>query len=804
MAKKKKPDPGKPPIVASRHGRLRYQRGIVTATLMRWGLPLQQAVEAAAELRERLLGRETIEGDELERMMERYVASEYRFVRPEVRAPEPSVELPMVNGPLGRMPFSRGVLVRRLVACGLVTEEAMAAARRVGMRLHDRGEIDEAVLDDVAADVVGAEFGEAFARRFRVTSFIRGADRPVLLLIGGAVGTGKSTVATELAYRLGFRNVTTTDMVRETMRTVLSPQVVPGLHDHSFRGMLQGGPVLSDPRERVLVGFRQQAAQVAVGLGGVVRRAIREGASIIVEGTHLVPPFTGLLPSPADAHAAAVMLVVSGADNHRARFPARATATPNRRAEPYLDAFESVRWIQEDLLVQAEAHEAHVLENIDVQQTVTDVVEYLSQVLPIDAHGSISVTSPEPGPAPQRTLMLVFDGLGDRPHPVLAGRTPLAAAKLPTVRQLAGAGGQGQLLTTPEGVQADTAGGLMRLLGGGDSPRGLRRGLVEAVGRGLELTGEMVLLRGNLATLDPAGVIVDRRAGRIREGVESLLQGLQKVPLPGGVVGSIHAGLEHRVVVELRGAGLSPEVEDTDPKRTGVPAQRPAPMDSSPEAARTAEALAALLRIAREHLGRHALNEARGKAGRPRANAILTRGAARPLLDAARRSRVQPAAIVSGCPTALGVGKLTGLTPVRTEGMTGNLDTDVAQKLRMAETLLTDCALVAVHFKGTDIAAHDRRPDAKVRYLERVDEALEGFFERLGKRAEGLRVVVAADHGTSSVTGDHLPDPVPLLVTRWNPDVEPTEFDETTAESGVLGLLTCEELSELLWGEVRE
>ena len=115
-----------------------------------------------------------------------------------------------------------------------------------------RFEIAEEVLEAAILERLAATGDENTVRRLQFISWIRRTERPLFLLIGGATGTGKSTLATEAAVRLGITSVTSTDMIRETMRTVLSADVVPGLHDHSFRGMLQGGKVLSKPRERVL------------------------------------------------------------------------------------------------------------------------------------------------------------------------------------------------------------------------------------------------------------------------------------------------------------------------------------------------------------------------------------------------------------------------------------------------------------------------------------------------------------------------------------------------------------------------
>jgi len=152
-------------------------------------------------------------------------------------------------------------------------------------------------------------------------------------------------------------------------------------------------------------------------------------------------------------------------------------------------------------------------------------------------------------------------------------------------------------------------------------------------------------------------------------------------------------------------------------------------------------------------------------------------------------------AVVSACSTALGVARALGYTPVTSTAMTGNLDTDIGAKFTRSGVLLKSYDMVAIHFKGTDVAAHDRRPLEKRDYIERVDASLGHFL----KDHEGLRVILASDHGTSSRTGNHTSDPVPLLMSTWDGETgESVDFDEESASSGVLGLLEADELFELI------
>ena len=155
--------------------------------------------------------------------------------------------------------------------------------------------------------------------------------------------------------------------------------------------------------------------------------------------------------------------------------------------------------------------------------------------------------------------------------------------------------------------------------------------------------------------------------------------------------------------------------------------------------------------------------------------------------------------LVAGCPTALGLARMLGMRVETSPSMTANLDTDIDEKFRTAAGLLDELPFVAIHFKGSDIASHERSPFEKRDFVTEIDAALGRFFTAYPHLSDGLRVVVSADHGTSSLTGNHIHEPVPLLVATWRGPGEETDFDEISAPHGALGLLQPGELVELLW-----
>jgi len=315
---------------------------------------------------------------------------------------------------------------------------------------------------------------------------------------------------------------------------------------------------------------------------------------------------------------------------------------------------------------------------------------------------------------------------------------------------------------------------------------------VEALGAGLKLSPYDVALRGNLATVDAGGNVVDRRAGRIREHNEELAAALDRLTLPGSLGDEIEirvkAATEHRLAIVLKGPGISSGITGSDLGDGALgPPLIPSPIDpGDSRAIRTARILALFEQQARAVLERHPVNQRRVEEGKPPANVVLTRGAGRihPLIPLEESGFPLRIACIAGDRTILGLAGWLGAEAHTAPEMTANLDTDLEAKFSAAAATLRRNDLVVLHLKGTDIAAHDQRPDLKVRYLEQVDRQLESL---LAEHSGPLRVAVASDHATLSESGQHGSDPLPVLI--WQRDAEGDavdRFDEQAVASGAL------------------
>jgi len=212
-------------------------------------------------------------------------------------------------------------------------------------------------------------------RRLRRLQLLQQLDRPIIVLIGGATGTGKSTIATEAAHRLGITRVTSTDFIRETLRAFFSRAFMPTVHYSSFEAGLALTKAeeeeTGDPR---LLGFLDQTRNVLVGVDAAIERALREGRSLVLEGVHLVP---GMLATERE-NALVTHCVVAIPDEavHRSHFWVRDTSTDGLRPlDRYLDGLPEIRLIQEALLERARRFDIPIVENSSIDEAVGAVLD---------------------------------------------------------------------------------------------------------------------------------------------------------------------------------------------------------------------------------------------------------------------------------------------------------------------------------------------------------------------------------------------------------------------------------------------
>jgi 2-phosphoglycerate kinase len=278
--------------------------------------------------------------------------------------------------PLGSpdQPFSKGLMARSLIAVGVRPVRAHELARRLDADLVQRGaeRVELERFEELAIEVLGDEEGGDAIRRLRRYQQLQDLDLPILLLVGGTTGTGKSTVATEAAYRLGITRVTSTDFVRQTLRAFFSPDFMPTVHYSSFEAWkgLREPESAEDP---VVAGFLEQTRHVMVGVRASIERALEEGWSMVLEGVHLVP---GMIPRIDGALVVQCVLAIEDEEEHSTHFMVRDAALDGMRPhQKYIDRLDDIRRVQEHIVRRARRHRVPVITNTDMRAAIDAVLE---------------------------------------------------------------------------------------------------------------------------------------------------------------------------------------------------------------------------------------------------------------------------------------------------------------------------------------------------------------------------------------------------------------------------------------------
>ena len=367
-----------------------------------------------------------------------------------------------------------------------------------------------------------------------------------------------------------------------------------------------------------------------------------------------------------------------------------------------------------------------------------------------------------------KIVLLVLDGLGGLP--IRDGRTELELARTPHMDRLAREGMTGLSVPVRIGVEPGSGPAHLALFGYDPVQHQIGRGVLEALGIDFPLEPQDLAIRGNFATVDAQGIILDRRAGRIAtsecERLTALLQAATQDGLPGYDV-FVRPVKEYRFALVMRGPGLGGQLTETDPGRTGV---RPRPVtdrSGSAEGRHTAALVNCWAAAARAALHKE-----------PRANSLNLRGLSfDPGLVSLTDLYGVQAAAVAAYPMYRGVARLVGMTPLAFQGETpAHQAAAVAQHWDAYDFFF-------VHIKQTDSYGEDGNLEGKVAAIEAVDAALPAL-----RALEPDVLIVTGDHSTPVALRSHSWHPVPTLL--WAATVRPdaaAAFGETACAAGSMG-----------------
>ena len=403
-------------------------------------------------------------------------------------------------------------------------------------------------------------------------------------------------------------------------------------------------------------------------------------------------------------------------------------------------------------------------------------------------------------------IYVLLDGVGDLPHPDLEGKTPLEAANTPNLDKIAKNGSIGQVISVGKGIAPESDIAVFNMLGykflHSDY---VGRGVIEAIGVGIDFKDGDLALRGNFSTLNDEGTIIDRRAGRHieREDVKEIAKEIENKINFSYTNSSVVVAptIGHRVTVRIRtdGINLSSEITNTDPAYARVDGMGVAkavgdfmriekcfPLEESESSKITANLVNEFTEQSLQIMKESPINQKRGEANKKKLSCILLRDAGNKYPDVTpinEKYSMKFSCIVD-MPVELGISDVLKMKAFEAGGLT-----DYEEKARVAAKAMETQNAIYVHLKGPDEFGHDGDAIGKTKNIEEIDRR---FFKTLLENIDSSKVaiLISADHSTPCINKGHSDDPVPVLVSGdFLKKDGTTRMTEEQAKKGSIGLL---------------
>ena len=404
-----------------------------------------------------------------------------------------------------------------------------------------------------------------------------------------------------------------------------------------------------------------------------------------------------------------------------------------------------------------------------------------------------------------KIIYVLLDGVGDLPHPDIDNKTPLEAAQTPNLDKLAKNGKMGEVISVGKGIAPESDIAVFNMLGYKFQHSDYAgRGVIEAIGIGIDFKDGDLALRGNFATLDEKDIIIDRRAGRHIEkedavGVSKELENKLNFSNPLSAV-VVAPTIGHRVVVRIRDEHpLSSNISNTDPAYSRVDGmgiakavgdflkiERCLPLDDTDSANLSADLVNEFSEKSLKILKESEINKIRNKQNKKLLNSILLRDAGNkyPNVQPINEKYSMNFSCIVDMPVEVGISNVLQMNAFNAGGLT-----DYEEKAMVAaKSMITENAMY-VHLKGPDEFGHDGDAIGKMKNIEEIDQR---FFGTLLENIDSEKVVVmiSADHSTPCINKGHSDHPVPLLISGGKIKNDGSErFTESDGKKGEIGLL---------------
>ena len=362
-----------------------FMRGMLAHKLMQRGLSFDQAYQISKDARSYFQQQSEVTTESLMHSVDELIVARYGHEVLKKLNSElfPSGKHISVYRRNATAPFSKGLLTQSITSGGVKPEEAYQIAFYMETNLMKKGifRISKKKLFEEVYRTISKKYSTKIAQLYKLASRIDELDKPLIIYIGGASGTGKSVMATFLAGRLGINKITGTDTIREIMRLVFKRDLLPSLHNSSIKAGI-GMPKTLDKSNRLIGGFCLQAQQVSVGVKAVVDRAVKEKTSMIIEGIHLLPYMQQILKEGTKrAYHIPITLSLMNEKHHKDRFFERGKNNELRKIDPYLRSFENIRIIHEFCASESEHYEIEVVDNEDFDETTNTLTQLIINTL---------------------------------------------------------------------------------------------------------------------------------------------------------------------------------------------------------------------------------------------------------------------------------------------------------------------------------------------------------------------------------------------------------------------------------------
>ncbi|HDJ30534.1 MAG TPA: 2,3-bisphosphoglycerate-independent phosphoglycerate mutase [bacterium] len=384
--------------------------------------------------------------------------------------------------------------------------------------------------------------------------------------------------------------------------------------------------------------------------------------------------------------------------------------------------------------------------------------------------------------AKPKIVLIIMDGLGDRPVKALGGKTPLEAASTPNLDLLAKEGMCGLMLPVYHTAIPTSEEGHLSLFGYSTEKYPIRRGYFTAMGSGIKIKKGDVCLRGNFGTVDEKMNVIDRRAGRI-DRTQPLIEAINGMVIDGVKFLVKYAG-GHRVGIVMRGKNLSPNISDGDPHygklQKGL--RKIVPLDKTKKAKFTASVLNKFLEKSHLILKNHPFNKKRESKGLLSANYILVRGASSYIkLPSFKKRYGFSACCIAGKVLYQQIGKALGMKLIKVKGADGSPKTNLKGKFSALRRNIKKYDFVFLHIKATDSLAEDGDCLGKKKFIEKVDRYMRFLLD-----LNNTLIIVTADHSTCCQLRRHCSAPIPILIYGADKD-KVSCFSEKACKNGKLG-----------------